>query len=237
MSVSDLGLSAFNSDANSAREAFLVAVIVASALCGLLSSAFLIKKHVRSPTVCILTPKLLFTRESCVEVRWHGGGGGGGGGANNRGTPPSLNSRLVHRYLWFMAAASFSGAITWYSSLQKQQADVRAEAMSSDCPSQLVVLALSESWYTIYFIFKPISLLSGTLALVIPFLRLFDISNVATGSIKRKITRVSRAIVALVCACCFALSFISCWYQRPPLTSAPHLRIKHRPHISTAFAY
>ena len=112
MSVSDLCLSAFNSDANSAREAFLVAVVVASALCGLLSSAFLIKKHVRSPTVCILTPKLLFTRESCVEVRWHGGGGGGGG-ANNRGTPPSLNSRLVHRYLRFMAAASFSGAITW----------------------------------------------------------------------------------------------------------------------------
>ena len=90
MSVSDLCLSAFNSDANSAREAFLVAVVVASALCGLLSSAFLIKKHVRSPTVCILTPKLLFTRESCVEVRWHGGGGGGGG-ANNRGTPPYVH--------------------------------------------------------------------------------------------------------------------------------------------------
>ncbi len=127
-----------------------------------------------------------------------------------------------------MATASFSGAITWYSALQKQQADVRAEAMSSDCPSQLLVLALSESWYTIYFIFKPVSLLTGTLALVIPLLRLFDISNVATGFIKRKITRVSRAIVALVCACCFALSFISCWYQRPPLTSVPHLRIKHR---------
>jgi hypothetical protein len=45
-----------------------------------------------------------------------------------------------------------------------------------------------------YFIFKPISLLSGTLALVIPLLHLFDISNVVTGSIKRKISRVSRAI-------------------------------------------
>jgi hypothetical protein len=230
MSVSDLCLSAFNSDANSAREAFLVAVVVASALCGLLSSAFLIKKHVRLPTVCILTPKLLFTRKSCVEVRWHGGAGagaGGGGGANERGATPSLNIRLVHRYLWFMASASFSGAITWYAALQKQQADVTADGMSSDCPSQLLVFALSESWYMIYFIFKPISLLTGTLALVIPLLRLFDISNVATGSIKRKITRVSRVIVALVCACCFALSLISCWYQRPPLKTAPHLRIKH----------
>ena len=238
MSVSDLCLSAFNSDANSAREAFLVAVVVASALCGLLSSAFLVKKHVRLPIVCILTPKLLFTRKSCVEVRWHGGGGGGGGGgaggggggaaaANERGTTPSLNIRLIHRYLWFMASASFSGAITWYAALQKQQADVTADGMSSDCPSQLLVFALSESWYMIYFIFKPISLLTGTLALVIPLLRLFDISNVATGSIKRKITRVSRVIVALICTCCFALSFISCWYQRPPLKTAPHLRIKH----------
>jgi hypothetical protein len=222
MSVSDLCLAAFNSDANAAREAFLVAVVIASAFCGLFSSAFLVRKS--SLIGCILTPKLFCTRKSCVEVRW--------AGANDCRVPHSLNHRLVHRYLWFMAAASFSGAITWYSALQKQQADVKAGGMSrdsdSDCRSQLVVQALSESWYMIYFIFKPVSLLTGTLALVVPLLRLFDISNVATGSIKRNITRGSRIIVAFVCTCCFALSFVSCWYQRLTLPSAPHLCIKHR---------
>ena len=66
--------------------------------------------------------------------------------------------------------------------------------------------------YVLYFVFKPMSLVGGMLALVVPLLRLFDISNMATGSTKRALTRLSRAIVAFVCASCFAVSFISCWY-------------------------
>jgi hypothetical protein len=118
-----------------------------------------------------------------------------------------------------MTIASISGAITWYSALRKQQADVEAAALSSECPLQQAANALSELWYMVYFIFKPVSLVSGSLALLVPLLRLFDISNTHSGSMKRRLTTKIRASVAFVCASCFALSLVSCWYvSSPPLT-------------------
>ena len=63
-----------------------------------------------------------------------------------------------------------------------------------------------------YFIFKPVSLVSFSLVLVVPLLRLFDIGNIATGSSKRALTRLSRFTVALACGSCFLASIIACWY-------------------------
>jgi hypothetical protein len=112
-----------------------------------------------------------------------------------------------------MTAASFSGAITWYCGLRKQQADVQDAVMSGNCLPQQAFKAQAQWWFTGYNIFRPVALISGSLALVVPLLRLFDISNISTGSANRNFSRTSRAIVAFFSASCFALSLISCWYN------------------------
>jgi hypothetical protein len=194
MSAAELCFAALNSASESDREGLLTAVVITSALCGLFSFVLLIKAT---------TPTRLFC---CVGVRRYGG-------KRDSDASGALNRRLLYRYFWFMTAASFSGAITWYSGLRNQQGNLQADAISSDdCPSKQALKAASQSWNMLYFIFKPISFISGNLALVIPLLRLFDISNIRTGSKKRQLTRCSRAIVAVLCASCFALSLISCWY-------------------------
>jgi hypothetical protein len=141
MSAADLCFSALTSTSNSEREGLLTAVVATLAFCGVFSVAMLLKA--RGPIGCIFTPTRICSVQSCVEIRWPSGTG-------SSNTSGALNRSLLDRYFWFMAAASVSGAITWYAGLRRQQAIIEAGVASSDCPSQQALNAISESWYSPY---------------------------------------------------------------------------------------
>lgn len=189
--AADLCKTALESGSNASREGLLYTVIVVEALCGFLSLAMLIKAR-----ACCSNAPVSTTSDS-----------------------NTLNRGLLKRYAHFMTVASFSGAVTWYSILQKQNADVSIRAMAHDCRAQMPLNVESQSWFVVYFVFKPVLLLCGMLAKSVPLLRLFDVGNIAHGSKKRDFARATRVIVTLAFVSCNAISFCASWCVRPALAA------------------
>jgi hypothetical protein len=192
MSAAELCTTALESGSNSSREGLLYTVVAAEATCGIISLCILIKSR------------------ACFS------------NTSNSTASDSLNRGLLVRYAHFMSIASFSGAITWFAILQKQNADVSIRAMAGDCLAQMQLHVLSQRWFVVYFVFKPVLLACGMLAKSVPLLRLFDVGNIAHGSKKRDFARATRVIVTFAFVSCNAVSFIASWYGAAVSSSLSH---------------
>jgi hypothetical protein len=200
MNVTHLCLQSLH--ASSGRQAIELAmyiiVFALELLSGLLSAAFLIKARV----FC-----------------------GGKTDQKPSGDSPLSTAGLMRNYLPCLAVASFCKLLQVMFLYLKRANDTSvgdvleihfsnfnstAAAFTDRCASRQLH-AQSYLYFGLQFIFEPFAIASSTLALSIPLLRLFDVSNIAHGPKRREIGRRSRVAMTLIFVSCNAVVAISCF--------------------------
>lgn len=179
--------------------AMYISVFAFVLLSGLLSAAFLIKARVRC---------------------------GGKPDQKPSGDSPLSTAGLMRNYLPCLALSSFCNLLQVMFLYLKRANDKSvgdilevhfsnfnstAAAFADRCAARQLY-AQSYLYFGLQFIFEPFAIASSTLALSIPLLRLFDVSNIAHGPKRREIRRRSRVAMTLIFVSCYAVVAISCFY-------------------------